>query len=643
MISVGIYLDWVYTLFSLLVLVQVISCQKCGCSSDICCSQYGYCGTTTAYCGEGCKEGPCTVKSSNTSSGAFNVLNDTKTIELFNGILSGASDNCEGKDFYTFNSFRVAANAFPGFGSTGSTEIARREVGAFLANVVFQIGDFCYVNATNKSVIDCDETNTTYPCANGRRYYGRGPLQLSWNYNYGAAGTYLNLNLLNQPDLVSTNSTISFKASLWFWMNNSDCHSAIVSGQGFIETVKGLNSAACDSPQDVSQRVDSYKSYCQQLGVDPGTNLTCDITSISAGGRRKSKKLTPILLGSIGGGAFLCFLILFFCRFRIIQLRRHKSGAGLGADEIEPAIINFNYNYEVLQEATKGFCAANKLGQGGFGEVYKGTLKDGKEIAVKKLFVTQSTQAMEEFHTEIKIVSGFLHRNLIRLLGCCSKGQERFLVYEFMQNRSLDKHLFGQGGICLKWIDRFEIITGTARGLVYLHEHSHFPIVHRDIKTPNILLDENLQPKIADFGLAKFFPEDKTHLTTRVGGTIGYTAPEYAVHGQLTQKADVYSYGVIVLEIVSGKKCSNTGLPHPMELLLQWAWNSYETNESLSIADPKLELETLSENEQRDFRCTHSTGFVGSFKRLNSYASPGNCWNFIFNFRSFFLNVTWIH
>ncbi|GLJ38795.1 hypothetical protein SUGI_0790860 [Cryptomeria japonica] len=329
-------------------------------------------------------------------------------------------------------------------------------------------------------------------------------------------------------------------------MISSDCHTAIVSGQGFIETVKSLDMAACDSPRDVSL--------------------------------------------SIGGAALLCFLFFFFFRFRIRQLRRHKS---------EPAIINFNYNYEVFQEATEGFCAANKLGQGGFAEVYKGTLKDGKEIVVKKLFVTQSTQAMEEFLTEIKIVSGFLHRNLIRLLGCCSKGQERFLVYEFMPNRSLDQHLFGEGGIHLKWIDRFKIITGTARGLVYLHEQSHFPIVHRDIKTPNILLDENLQPKIADFGLAKFFPEDKTHLTTRVGGTIGYTAPEYAVHGLLTQKVDVYSYGVIVLETVSGKKCSNTGIPHPMELLLQWAWNSYETNESLSIADPKLQLETLSENEQR--------------------------------------------
>ncbi|XP_057858869.1 cold-responsive protein kinase 1 isoform X2 [Cryptomeria japonica] len=419
------------------------------------------------------------------------------------------------------------------------------------------------------------------------------------NYNYGPAGTYLNLDLLNQPDLVSTNSTISFEASLWYWMINTDCHNAIVFGQGFIETVKGLDSTACDRPGDISHRVDSYISYCHQLGVDPGPDLACDTTSISSGGRRKPKELIPILLESTGGAALLCIVFLFYWRFCIRQQRRDKPDTAIGVEEKEPAIINFNYCYEVLHEATKGFCPANKLGEGGSGEVYKGILADGKEIAVKKLFVTRSSQAMEEFLTEVKIVSGFLHRNLIRLLGCCNKGEERFLVYEFMPNRSLDKHLFGEEGIFLKWKERFEIITGTACGLVYLHEHSHAPIVHRDIKTFNILLDENLQPKIADFGLAKIFPEDKTHLTTRVGGTIGYTAPEYAVHGQLTQKADVYSYGVVVLEVVSGKKCNNTGLPHPMEILLQWAWNSYERNESLSIADPKLKLETLPENEQR--------------------------------------------
>ncbi|KAH9316655.1 hypothetical protein KI387_025282 [Taxus chinensis] len=411
----GVSLNWVYASLVLLDLLEVVCGQNCGCSSEVCCSQYGYCGNGTDYCGAGCREGPCTAKNSNTSSGGFNALEETKTKDLFNSILSGAAEKCEGKGFYKYDSFITAANTFPAFGRTGSTEIARREVAAFLANVVFLIGEFCYINAigsNDSSMIDCDETNTQYPCAKGRSYHGRGPIQLSWNYNYGPAGDYLKLDLLNQPDLVSTNSTISFETSLWYWMINSNCHTDIVSGQGFIEVVKDIDDTACDRPKDVALRVDSYKTYCQQLGVDPGTNLSCDTTATStpAEGRRNSKKLVPILLGIIGGAALLCFLFLFFCRFYIRQ-RRHEAGTGLGAGHIEPASINFNYNYEVLQEATNGFSAANKIGEGGFGHVYKGTLADGKEIAVKKLFVTQSAQATEEFLTEIEIVTGFLHRN----------------------------------------------------------------------------------------------------------------------------------------------------------------------------------------------------------------------------------------
>ncbi|GLJ38793.1 hypothetical protein SUGI_0790820 [Cryptomeria japonica] len=184
------------------------------------------------------------------------------------------------------------------------------------------------------------QTITEYPCADGRSYHARSPLQLSWNYMYGRAGSYLNLDLLKQPDLVSTKSTISFKASLWLWMISSDCHTAIVSGRGFIKTFTSLDMAACDSPQDVSLRVNSYKYYCQLLGVDPGANLTCDITSISTGGGRKSKKLIPIFLGSIGGASLLCFLFFFFFRFRIRQLRRHKSGTGLGMYTFEKISVH---------------------------------------------------------------------------------------------------------------------------------------------------------------------------------------------------------------------------------------------------------------------------------------------------------------
>uniref|UniRef100_A0A0D6QTW4 Chitin-binding type-1 domain-containing protein n=1 Tax=Araucaria cunninghamii TaxID=56994 RepID=A0A0D6QTW4_ARACU len=576
--------------------------QNCGCPSEMCCSRYGYCGNDAEYCGGGCSEGPCFGKNGSTPGG-FNVLNDTKIKDLFNSILFNTSDSCEGKRFYSFDSFLRAATAIPAFGSTGSTDIAKREVAAFLATVVFRIGDFCYVNAINSNASDyCDKTVVSFPCASGKNYHGRGPLQIIWNANYGRAGNYLDLDLLKEPDLASTNSTISFETALWSWTIGSDCHLDIVSGRGFVEAVKDADATSCTRPEEVLLKIETYKTYCQYLGVDPGTIISCEqAANKQIPSEQATKKLIPILLGSIGGPALLCFLFLFFfCRLR---LKRHKADTGFPLEEHS----TFSFSYKVLEEATSNFSPANKLGEGGFGEIYKGTLSDGKQIAVKKLFVTRSSQAMmEEFVREVKIVSGFLHRNLVRLLGYCCQGQQRFLVYEFMPHLSLDKHLFEEKGIYLSWAKRLEIIIGTAQGLAYLHEQSHARVVHRDIKASNILLDENLKAKIADFGLAKLFPEDKTHLMTSVGGTIGYTAPECALHGQLTQKADVYSYGVVVLEIVSGKKWNDTGLPDPMNVLLQWAWSSYQNNEGGSILDLKLQLETMSEKERRQiFRVIH--------------------------------------
>jgi serine/threonine protein kinase len=248
-----------------------------------------------------------------------------------------------------------------------------------------------------------------------------------------------------------------------------------------------------------------------------------------------------------------------------------------------------SFDYKVLRDSTGNFDRKNMLGKGGFGEVYKGRLPDGRVVAVKKLNGRQTTQAAEEFLTEVRLISSVRHRNLVRLLGCCKRGKKRLLVYEFMSNNSLDKHLFGEIRNALSWENRLNIIVGTARGLAYLHGESNVRIIHRDIKCANILLDDRLHPKIADFGLAKFFPESQTHVSTRVGGTIGYTAPEYAVHGQLTEKADVYSYGIMVLEIVSGRKCVDARLPAPLQLLLEWAWNQFEQNEVLDIVDPLLE------------------------------------------------------
>ncbi|XP_057855589.2 cold-responsive protein kinase 1-like [Cryptomeria japonica] len=256
-----------------------------------------------------------------------------------------------------------------------------------------------------------------------------------------------------------------------------------------------------------------------------------------------------------------------------------------------------DFDFKILKKATNDFDQANKLGEGGFGEVFKGTLKSGKVVAVKKLTLGHSARAISEFESEVRLISNVHHRNLVRLVGCCRQGQERLLIYEYMPNTSLDRILFGKNKRLLSWKERFNIILGTARGLAYLHEEFHVCIIHRDIKSSNILLDNNFQAKIADFGLARLLPNDKTHVSTRFAGTLGYTAPEYANRGQLTEKADTYSFGVVVLEIVSGRKTIDLKQPPHMQYLLQWVWSLYEDNKVLEVVECEKEMEGYSEEE----------------------------------------------
>ncbi|PPD71524.1 hypothetical protein GOBAR_DD31578 [Gossypium barbadense] len=239
-------------------------------------------------------------------------------------------------------------------------------------------------------------------------------------------------------------------------------------------------------------------------------------------------------------------------------------------------------------DATDDFHSSNKIGRGGFGTVYKGILKDGTEVAVKTL-AAQSKQGAHEFLTEINTISNVKHPNLVELIGCCIQGANRILVYEYVENKSLDKVLLDQRStnIQLDWSKRSAICMGIARGLAFLHEELVPRIVHRDIKSSNILLDKDFNPKIGDFGLAKLFPDNITHISTRIAGT-GYLAPEYALGGQLTMKADVYSFGVLVLEIISGRSSSKTNWGGTMRLLLEWAWQLHEEGKLIEFVDPEL-------------------------------------------------------
>ncbi|XXG51547.1 hypothetical protein AAC387_Pa03g0084 [Persea americana] len=256
-----------------------------------------------------------------------------------------------------------------------------------------------------------------------------------------------------------------------------------------------------------------------------------------------------------------------------------------------------HFDYRTLKKATRNFDPGNQLGRGGFGPVYKGVLEDGRMIAVKKLALEKSQQGESEFLAEVRMITSIQHKNLVRLLGCCSDGSQRLLVYEYMKNGSLDVKVYGKSDQFLNWKTRSKIILGIARGLQYLHEDSPLRIIHRDIKASNILLDDKFQPKIGDFGLARFFPEDQAYLSTTFAGTLGYTSPEYAIRGELSEKADIYSFGVLVLEIISCRKNTDLSLPSEMQYLPEYAWKLYERSRVTDLVDPKLREDGFVERD----------------------------------------------
>ncbi|KAM1244859.1 hypothetical protein ACFX2I_036123 [Malus domestica] len=290
--------------------------------------------------------------------------------------------------------------------------------------------------------------------------------------------------------------------------------------------------------------------------------------------------------GLIIGIAVLVGVVSLLLIFAIIYMRK-KSEKEDDEDILALGPLPYTFSYVELRTATGDFNPSNKLGEGGYGPVYKGTLSDGRVVAVKQLSVS-SHQGKSQFVSEIATISAVQHRNLVKLYGCCIESKHRILVYEYLENKSLDQALFGTSNLHLDWPTRFNILLGTARGFAYLHEESRPRIVHRDVKASNILLDATLSPKISDFGLAKLYDDEKTHISTRVAGTIGYLAPEYAMFGHLTEKADVFGFGVVVLEILSGRPNSYNNLDPERISLIEWVWTLHENDQTLGLVDPRL-------------------------------------------------------
>ncbi|XP_059444394.1 cold-responsive protein kinase 1-like isoform X2 [Corylus avellana] len=274
--------------------------------------------------------------------------------------------------------------------------------------------------------------------------------------------------------------------------------------------------------------------------------------------------------------------------------RKKKTSSDKQTIEGVEGIENVNlYTYQELRVATNDFSPSSKIGEGGFGSVYKGRLKNGS-LAALKVLSADSRQGVREFLTEIKVITEVEHDNLVKLYGCCVEGNHRILVYGYLENNSLAQTLLGGGhsSIHFSWEKRRKICIGVAQGLAFLHEEISPHIIHRDIKASNILLDKDLTPKISDFGLAKFIAPNLTHISTRVAGTAGYLAPEYALRGQVTRKADIYSFGILLLEIVSGRCNTNRRLPAEEQYLLErrdlQAWVLHEKGELLRLVDTSL-------------------------------------------------------
>ncbi|KAL7128064.1 hypothetical protein ABFS83_14G291000 [Erythranthe nasuta] len=304
----------------------------------------------------------------------------------------------------------------------------------------------------------------------------------------------------------------------------------------------------------------------------------------------KKREILIASLVSVVGIVILVLLSLYVC-YTWKRKKRKDQGFSYDIDNEKLSDLPF-FDLSVILKATDQFSNSNKLGEGGFGPVYKGILEGGQEIAVKRLS-GESRQGLDELKNEFIFIAKLQHRNLVKLLGCCIQGDESMLVYEYMPNKSLDMFLFDQTkSSILDWQRRFNIINGIARGLLYLHQDSRLRIIHRDLKASNILLDSEMNPKISDFGLARSFGGNETEAQTRrVVGTYGYMSPEYAVDGLFSIKSDVFSFGVLVLEIVSGKR--NRGFTHSEHSLnlLGHAWQLEKEGRSSELLDPTLDID----------------------------------------------------
>ncbi|KAI3698088.1 hypothetical protein L6452_31200 [Arctium lappa] len=368
---------------------------------------------------------------------------------------------------------------------------------------------------------------------------------------------------------------------------------------GYVQCTPDLLSSDCD--RCLRESIDRLQQYCYgKQGarvLTPSCNARFEIyrflkftaDPLDTSGKNKiSSYIIAAIVASIG----VLVVIASMCYFLVVKKQRPVTFNDLN-NETEQSL---KFELGTIEAATNNFSIHNKIGEGGFGGVYKGILQNGSQIAVKRL-AKGSGQGELEFKNEVVLLAKLQHRNLVRLLGFCLEDEEKILIYEYVPNHSLDYFLFDPSKRSqLDWLSRYKIIGGIARGMLYLHEDSRLRIIHRDLKASNILLDEDMNPKISDFGMARMiFGKQTQAMTNRIVGTYGYMSPEYAMHGRFSVKSDIFSLGVLVLEIISGER--NTGhLQSGSGDLLGHAWSKWKNGEPLDILDPSM-VDSTSQNE----------------------------------------------
>ncbi|WOL07648.1 receptor-like serine/threonine-protein kinase SD1-8 isoform X1 [Canna indica] len=385
------------------------------------------------------------------------------------------------------------------------------------------------------------------------------------------ADGFFNLSNAKLPDTSrsTVNWTVSLEQCKDLCLNNCSCTAYASSN------ISGVVSGCINWTTDLTDLMvytgePGQDLYVRQLAVDSGHS--------------HRGNLVTVIVASVLAICIVAIAVTACWIWRMKKRRRHFDDKAESKDLDLPV-----FHLSTIIDATVNFSIDNKLGEGGFGPVYKGKLGNDQEIAVKRLSKS-SSQGVDEFKNEVILIAKLQHRNLVRLLGCCVQGGERILVYEYMPNGSLDAFLFNEAkSTMLDWQRRYNIIVGIARALLYLHHDSRFKIIHRDLKASNVLLDKDMNPKISDFGMARIFRGDDSEVNTRrIVGTYGYMSPEYAMDGTFSIKSDVFSFGVLVLEIISGKR--NRGVyQSALHLnLLGHIWNLWQADNASELIDKSI-------------------------------------------------------